>query len=205
MIYTNLTSGYSLNGVTLIWFRSGVYVGETKYGLGSLTLVANTNKAYTLSLPNNLTTYLQGNYTIMAVSSIGNTTHGNFNIYSTVNYTSSSTYPKLNSVVTGTNNQLRLQISNNFSNPTSLSVDGVQLLTVASGAIPSRPVNVQLTNNSASTKTLVASLTSGSNTNSYNISVPAPGTGDVTVTPVQQTEYNPPLALLPANGLGQNN
>ena len=212
MTYNNLTSGYALGGVTIILFRSGIYVGETYYAVGSLSLVSNTNKSYTLSLSNNLTTVLQGNYTIMAVSNITNGTYGNFNIVSTLNYPSVSAYPKLNSVVTGTSpsgsstnsNQLRLQISNNFLNPTTLSIDGTQLVTVAQGAIPSRPVNVQLTNNRASTKTLVATLTSGSATNSYNISVSAPGTGNVLVTPVTQTEYNPPLALLPANGLGQN-
>jgi hypothetical protein len=208
MMYDNLTTGYTVSGVTLILFRSGVYVGENLYQVGSqvgqLTPVPNTNKAYLLSLPNNITTVLQGNYTIMAVTNISSA-YGYFNIFSTVNYTSYSQYPELNSVVTGTNNQLRLQISNSFSNPTTLSVDDVELVTVAAGAIPSRPVNIQLTNNGVSTKTLFATLTSGSNTNSYNISVAAPGTANVSVTQAQVTEYNPPLVLLPANGLGQNN
>jgi hypothetical protein len=200
--YSNITNN-TLNSITLILFRSGVYVGETKYSSPASYKVSNTLSDYLITVSNNLSTVLQGNYTIMAVSNMSNSTYGNFNIFSTLAFQSVNIYPTLNNVFTGSNNQVRLQVNNNLNTVTSLSIDGTPIANFANSPLQSRPVNAQLTNNS-NTKTFIATLSNGINTNSYNVSIGTPGTANTLITPVNQTEYYPPLVVLPPNGSGPN-
>ena len=143
---------------------------------GVTKIINTTNPQVLINVQNNLSTVLQGTYTVRAIVTATINVNGNNYSVNILSSSSSSTdvsykLPKLISTSYNTSTcQLQSIIANNYMSTTELSVDGTAIQTLAQNVFPSRVVSTQLNVPNGGTKNVFIELATTDSSNYFTVS-----------------------------------